>query len=1581
MTENGTGPRKPGAELINRLLADARKRLIEIGTRNRLVHTSRTAKRPSTLAVVQRDSDALFNALARDTQTLRFRADPRLAGREDEPESPPPPADDLLLIDSAGLQTRLGPEALQKRLLKFARDAKTLEEEQGINILYLAVGFLRWYEDDGSNVLREAPLILVPVSLVRDVRRSTFDLRAREDDISTNLPLCERLKEFGITLPEIPEDDEWLPSGYFQAVEQAIMAKRRWSIDRDGVELGLFSFAKLLMFHDLAGENWPDETILDHPLLRALLTDGFEVEAPLFPDDLKLDQKFAPADLFQVVDADGSQTLAIETARAGRNLVIQGPPGTGKSQTIANIIAGAAYDGKSVLFVAEKMVALDVVYDRLKKAGIASCCLELHSRAANKRLISEELGKTIDRGAAVPNVAAEATKLQSIRDRLNEIAAHLHRPVQNSGKTPIELIGRLAYAAGKNEKPPEISLSDDLCCDASAFSAFELTVTRLVAVMGTAGPISAHIWRGIGNIDLQPMDLQRLDRTISTLCEAIKGLLALAAEGAQILELPPPSTLSEIAHFASILEIVQALPVQHGAAIERLAALSTPDLKTAADLAQAGLDLQTALAREQKLFVTSAFQCDAIQLRAKLARGSASWLARWGSDYRSASAELGSYLTTPLPKSAPERVALVDRLIAVKEQRRIFAERGLAGAPLLGGLWAAEHTDFRALLDAYLWLLRAMEVEIVSKLTNVLFVASKESMAQLLLERIKSSAASLKTELNTLFQSLDFNCQQAFATPSIDTVPLSAVAERFATWSQSHAKYSDWAELSRLDRELRLLAADIANRLADGRLSPATALAEITCARAEILFNLALKEQPQLRKIATENRNALVSEFKTLERARRESVAALVRARHAEGMPRGVLGDMGIIRGEIARRRGHMPIRKLMARAGRTLQKIKPVFMMSPISVAQYLPPGSVSFDLIVIDEASQVRPEDALGVIARGGQMVVVGDKKQLPPTTFFSRLLEDSEEKEDDDAEAPSQTPLAGAARVSELESILTLAEARGVGSKMLRWHYRSRHPSLIEVSNAEFYVNNLFLPPSPNSGRDAEGLVLRRVAGAYDRGGKRTNAIEGRAIVEALSIHAAEKPELSLGIVAFSTAQRDLISDLVDQRRTSDPALDAFLTEGHSEECFIKNLENVQGDERDVILISVGYGPRTAGARLETMNFGPVSSEGGERRLNVLFTRARRRTEVFCSFNPGDIDLERARGEGPRVLQRFLRYAESGVLDQPQVSGDDYDSFFEQDVANVVRALGFAVDAQVGSAGFKIDLGVRDPESPSRYIAAIECDGATYHHALWARERDRLRQDVLENMGWRFYRIWSTDWFYRRFAEIERLGKFLNTARTKPPTPPQRPAPLHPPANDQPIIVPTQTSPAYRTAQIDIRHRGDPHEVSAHAMSEIVGKIIEAEGPIHLDEIARRVATLWGKERTGNRIAQAVADGINSLRRANKTIRRDGDFFFTSRQEEDCPIRDRSAASVSLQKAEMLPPLEIRAAAFRAIEENGAIGKDEIATAVTRMLGFQRTGPDLRAKVEREIGAMLRAGRLAEQGGRLQRPASGARSPGVH
>ena len=353
-----------------------------------------------------------------------------------------------------GLHTGLDSEALQKKLLSLYRDAKTAEEEQGINILFIALGFLRWYEDEKSEVAKEAPLLLLPVSLVRDKVRSTFDLRVRDEEIITNQPLQERLRsDFGIALPDVPEGDEWRPADYLGGVRTVIATKPAWTVDAIGLELGFYSFSKLLMIRDLDPAAWPEGEMLENGILQGLLVDGFREQEPLYGDDVRLDTAFSPADLIQVVDADSSQTLVIQTVRAGRNLVVQGPPGTGKSQTIANIIGVAVHDEKTVLFVAEKMVALEVVQERLEKAGIGQICLQLHSRTANKRLLAEELDRTLNLQSMKPEAEAVTARLTQARNKLNAVASAMHTPVAHTGCSPYDALAGLVNQSGRPPIP------------------------------------------------------------------------------------------------------------------------------------------------------------------------------------------------------------------------------------------------------------------------------------------------------------------------------------------------------------------------------------------------------------------------------------------------------------------------------------------------------------------------------------------------------------------------------------------------------------------------------------------------------------------------------------------------------------------------------------------------------------------------------------------------------------------------------------------------------------------------------------------------------------------------------------------------------------------------------------------------------------------------------------------------------------------------------------------------------------------------------------------------------------------------
>ncbi len=1547
---------------VAQLLDKARRRLVEMGARNPLIHVNRNARRSNRLNIINERSDDVFAILRSDGRRMRFAA---TASEEDDEDQ-----DDLVLLlpdytddgrdesrfTDKFLETPLTHNQLQKRLLKLARNARIAEEEQGVNILYLALGFLNWLEDRNSAVQREAPLILLPVELFRNERTSTYDLRCRDDDVVTNLPLQERLKtDFSVALPEIDDSAEWTPSGYFQSVRDAISGHSRWTVDDDGMQLGFFSFSKLLMLRDLDPENWPDEGLVRSELIRRCLVEGFADEPGMFEETARLDEILDPADLLHVVDADASQAKVIEEVRSGRNLVVQGPPGTGKSQTITNILAAAAHDGKTILFVAEKMAALQVVHRRMVDVELADLCLELHSKGANKKSFLQELAQTLSNGRAVPGQPETPNALKEARDELNRVADLLHTSLPGSDFSPFEAISEIIGFIGRDIPSPRLSEPTLADLSVDAFRRVAEDVREFAEALAVVGRIAEHPFTDVGNPDLQPPDLKRLEGELLAAENAIECLLPFLDKVARATDSTGEPTIACARSQVDLLRHSKKTP---DSLLARLPQLLADRSEQFAEAVDAGAAWQETRSRISDDYSEAAWNRDVGSLRSDIASGVGSFLSRWLGGYRRASSELATLMKRPLPDSPRERLELLDKLMGAQRKRAAFLDEEGYLKARLGRLWRGERTDFPGLKSSLGWLEKARGLNADldrNRIQELVRLADSEP------QLVDDLSGVLSKAEETIAAPLERLGLRLGPDGDESRVPLASLRERFRSmWSQMD-RYHEWARLATHRRSLeeegllKLVALLETEAVGSDRT-----VDEFRYATAEARWSRARSLLPELDRLSGMDRHRLVERFRELDRSRIADVRGLIRSRHLEQLPKGAVGEMGVIRGEIAKKRRIRPIRRLMSAAGQMVQRIKPVFMMSPISVAQFLPPGRVKFDLLVIDEASQVRPEEALGAIARAKQIVVVGDQKQLPPTSFFDRLADDSREEGDDDV--PDEGDPLPPASVAELESVLTLCEARGLRASMLNWHYRSRDPSLIAVSNREFYKDRLFLPPTPLQMDERFGLKFTRVAGVYisrsrGRGRAGTNRKEADAVAKALALHARNSPDLSVGIVTFSKAQADMMGDVLELERRQDGLLDKFMREGRSEDVFVKNIENVQGDERDVILISVGYGPHEPDGRLASMNFGPVNSDGGERRLNVLFTRARVRCEVFASFDPAEIDLSRTSRDGPRILKRFLEFAKSGELDQRLVTGKDADSPFEEDVARAIALLGFKADLQVGSAGFRIDIAVRHPERAGEYVLAVECDGATYHRAIWARERDRLRQEVLEGLGWRFHRIWSTDWFHNRIPEQDRLRRAIDRAisdaeeRAFPPGandvgPRSVTEPEDvdcPPEPDEPSLTVTK----YEKAKLHIERSCEPHEFPTAILCAHAVKVVQVEGPVHTDEVARRIAGGFGKKRAGSRIQDAALKALMHAERSGSIVRR-RDFWFTERQRNEVPVRDRSQEEVPTTKPEYLSAMEITAAADMIRRECGHVETDDLVRAISQLLGYRRAGHEFQARV---------------------------------
>lgn len=763
-------------------------------------------------------------------------------------------------------------------------------------------------------------------------------------------------------------------------------------------------------------------------------------------------------------------------------------------------------------------------------------------------------------------------------------------------------------------------------------------------------------------------------------------------------------------------------------------------------------------------------------------------------------------------------------------------------------------------------------------------------------------------------------------------------------------------------------------------------------------LNTAVDHEPVIRTFVSVEHEQRIRDFRALDERFTALTRDLLRARLCAELPTqdsvSRSSEWGVLRHEITKKTRHLPLRELMSRIPDALTKLTPCLLMSPLSIAQYLAANASVFDVVIFDEASQIPVWDAIGAIARGKQVVMVGDPKQLPPTSFFDRA---ESTQDDEDVEA-------------DLESILDECISANLPVRNLNWHYRSRHESLIAFSNQRYYESKLVTFPSPVTSDRAVNLHI--INGVYEKGGARTNPTEAKAlvhdVVSRLRSPGFRESKLTIGVVTFNGEQQKLIEDLLDTERKNDPSLESYFAETELEPIFVKNLESVQGDERDIMYFSITYGPDAAGN--VAMNFGPLNRTGGERRLNVAVTRARHELRVFSTLRPEKIDLARTQALGVRDLKHFLEFAERGPRALAEVdvgSLGGYDSPFEEAVANTLRQKGWQVVTQVGVSAFRIDLGIVDPDAPGRYLAGIECDGATYHRSATARDRDKLREHVLRGLGWEILRIWSTDWWIDAAGTAQKIHERLEALLAKSREQraardaqagqaaiavadteaddydnvvpfPQDKAPAQEPMEPSlETTSPELEMPTQQYARADagasasstgfgLYRESDPltavEGVDPDAffdsrydstLETMVTHVIEEEGPILDTTLARRIARAHGWTRTGARIRDRVTSVANRSHRQNTEDV--GQFFWPARQSDSMAVTFRRPADAgSMRAVDEICSLELVALA-RALAEQCLAG-DELLYAMAREIGLQKVSASSRARIEAAISQMF-------------------------
>jgi hypothetical protein len=1369
------------------------------------------------------------------------------------------------------IQTLHFPDELDARLRKIRAAGRTAIEESGANMLYLAFGFLEWREQHTSKP-HQAPLVMLPVELEREgVRGGQFRTKVRwtGEELQPNLSLKKKLEELNIDLPTLEEDQAL--EVYLTEVTRAVRHKPEWTVRRY-VTLGLFEFGKILLYLDLDPERWPTfAPISESPLVREILggpenADGMEGDGTRWDADPDESPKaFQARDLeLEIVDrADSSQCEALEVALSGRNLVVEGPPGTGKSQTITNLVAAALARGKTVLFVAEKLAALEVVRRRMRELGLGDFCLELHSHKTRKTEVLEDIATRIRLGAKIRPPKDYESALSRLADRRRKLATYIDIISQPAAGFANLTISDALMKAGQARRKLGVDVKAVESLRAYFDAPEKLTWAMFADAKGrlrqfgaaikelkVEGSAFGHVWAGVSSAKVLPHDSEQIAGLAAGWADKVDDLVALLDDSRlQFLALPDiavaQAQLAKIsARRADLLRADEAiLTVERlfGVTLKRSVSEAEALLKLlaaakTAPIADLGLRNQALLRpgagdclreHEQRLDALKAAHNEIATTFRESALGThvddleewaaalsqKGFFAKFGKRWKAASQAASALLRPASLNDKPGTKAThLERLRQyLLDQKAVQANS--AAETMVGSTFSQVATSLAGHIRLADWA-ESVRATVPPKLAAPLLGASADVIDGLAAQGDQATVASIgrvgELEAGTVSASSFWRLGVlALAIPTIARIARDAVAD--AEWAalvhmveacsaaageamQAEEAFvaatgldeefwfgeggrpglegiSSQARLAAsrpdllpgwldFDRAFKLSDSDFEAPLAvagaDGTLTPDIMGVALDFLVFDNIAREAFVSHPALLSTSGKSLDVLRSEYAAIDaevmELRRAYIAStLLTKKVPEGRSSGRKADlteMTLVRAELSKQKRHIPIRQLVNRSGKALQALKPCFMMGPLSVAQYIAPGTLKFDLVIMDEASQMRPEDAIGALARGGQAVVVGDTKQLPPTSFFDRIADGAADEDDEEMTL-----------AEDAKSILELSEAIFT-PRMLRWHYRSRHESLIAFSNKQFYKNDLIVFPSPSGqgGRFGVGWNFQD-QGATTSG---VNPVEARAVAKAASLALLNDRRRTVGVAAMNIKQAQRISDELAALAKDDPILAKVLSEAENstlgEPFFVKNLENVQGDERDIIIISMTYGPPTPGARVP-QNFGPITLETGWRRLNVLFTRAKERMEIFSSMRASDIVPKEGGDRGSRSLKLFLDYAETARLgEEAKLSDRDPDNDFEDAVIEGLQELAFECVPQVGVANFYLDIGIRDPEAPQEFIAAIECDGASYHSSQSARDRDRLRQEILENLGWNIIRVWSTDWFRDPSGELARVSSEL-------------------------------------------------------------------------------------------------------------------------------------------------------------------------------------------------------------------------------
>ncbi|MDM1084428.1 DUF3320 domain-containing protein [Myroides odoratimimus] len=1429
---------------------------------------------------------------------------------------------------------------LDNILVNLYRNSKLAEEENGKSTLYLGIGLLKWYEPKSEKTVRYAPILLVPVELNRRSINSKFVLRGRDEETMINITLLEYLRqEFKLdmtALEDLPMDDLGVDVPKVLAlVRKTIIDLKGWDV-LDQIILGTFSFNKLILWQDIS--KYADEiqkSSIVNSLLNGSLSESIEV---LDSNDDELEQ-LTSSELTLPISTDNSQLEAVRNAHANKSFVLHGPPGTGKSQTITNIIADALANGKKVLFVAAKKAALDVVHHRLEKIGLGPFCLELHSNKTRKSDVLAQFEATLE----VPKYKGNydfkeaSNRIDQRKAELRKYITQLHQRFS---------IGWSLYDTIAYLELNHVAVNSDLLVDIdfneitqSTYTSWKDWIVQFASICQLIESPLSHPLRSL-TIKEHKYDIQSTVKTV------LSDYKYTAREYEQISAEFNFKLLSDKRINANSLQTMFELLAKSNLSYELIDLYFDANqfslLHKWMELHQKCIRIEDSITQQ---FNKKILEVDLSLQEQEWNKSKHLWfLPKWFKQ-RKVKSFLNGYSKAKI-KSEHDVNLLFNQLEDFKRLKLSSEDSNYRDINRLSKIYYTnDRLDFEAIYT---------EIENLSGLSKLAQQHGYYGIDKWLLDfyrnqNVRRGISEITTFLKTFM--VKYHDVQAFSS----TAPLSDEVDGILA---NLDKLSDWINYNVYKEEGTKLGLDwFIDLLEQGRIEKDNLEVELERILHINLFIKTVSNSFALSGFDAKIYETLIKQYHDIHNEYTELNKSQLVLKLSSRIPRSFFdsiqsSELGMLKRAIRSRGRGLSLRKLFDQMPNLLSRLKPCMLMSPISVAQYFDVSTEHFDLVIFDEASQLPTAEAISALARAKQAIIVGDPKQMPPTSFFAsnKVDEDNLELED-------------------LESILDDCLALSLPSKYLLRHYRSKHESLISFSNANFYDNKLLTFPSKDD-LDKKVTFEFIEGGMYEKGKSRTNKKEAIAIVEYIKQHYSQIKPKSLGVVTFSQTQQTLIEDMLSDMLIKNPAVEEKML-GASESLFIKNLENVQGDERDIILFSIGYGPDEEGK--VSMNFGPLNRDGGWRRLNVAVTRARYEMKIFSSLRGDQIDLRRTNAEGVKGLKNFLDFAEKGYVNIAESESVKQSDKLIQSIATYLKENGFDVKTNIGTSSYRLDIGVVDKNNPNEYVMGILVDGLNYYNAKTTNDRELLIPGVLKGLGWNIYRIWTIDWFknkelilqdlqakidetYQKAEEVEMetgssdfISKHLIEVTDKAAVSRQRP---------------------YESANFNAIADGNSETIYLQNNRNLVQnqlyQIIQTEGPISQNYLLKKMMTIWNISRTGTKLQAYLVELINEIPNCTSVL--SYQEFYWNEDLYKRGLTHYRENTIEKRNIEDICPEEIEVAIIELLETNFSVPHEDLTKAIGRVFDFIKLGSQMDQVIQHVIQKMMVEDKIINQFGKI-------------